>query len=176
MNPFKTSPNTSSSWVQKQFRRCRGSVAFIETSGDEGDLGIGTCFHVGDGIFVTASHVIKNRIITKIGLDDGLATIQLLEEPEHWGQKSHGAVTILEGPFFHPDSSVDVACFKCEPYPQSWIPLGGHLNNWLGQYELVLHQVLLLGYSRSGADGSTMNQIAAVPQKRYALRLRERHD
>ena len=146
MNPLKTTPNTSSSWAQKQFRRCRGSVAFIETRGDKGDLGIGTCFHVGDGVFVTASHVIKDRIITEIGLDDGLATLQLLEKPEHWGQKSHGAVTILEGPFFHSDSSVDVACFRCEPYPQSWISLGGHLNDWLGQYELVLHQVLLLGY------------------------------
>jgi hypothetical protein len=139
-------PNQANSWARTQFHNYRGCVAFIETADSHGDVGIGTCFHVGDGVFVTARHVIDGRKITEIGFDDGYSTLALVEKPEHWGKKAHGSVNILSGPHFHQDSSIDVACFKCEPYPKQWIPLGGHLDDWMGQYELVLHPVLLLGY------------------------------
>ena len=38
-----------------------------------GDVGIGTCFHVGDGIFLTARHVLENRTNIKIDFDDNYA-------------------------------------------------------------------------------------------------------
>lgn len=133
-------------WAQAQFQKYRGSVAFVETEDKNGNIGIGTCFHVGDGVFVTARHVVDGQNITKIGFDDGIATLQLLAKPDDWGKKLQGAVNILKGPFVHVTPSIDVACFKCEPYPDSWIPLGGHLEEMLGQYDLVLHKVLLLGY------------------------------
>lgn len=126
--------------------RYRGCVAFIETDAGSQSLGIGTCFHVGDGVFVTARHVVERRRISKIGFDDDSTALRLLDKPEHWGGKSHGAVSILAGPFFHSDPDVDVACFKAEPYPVEYIPLGGHLDGWLGQYELVLFPILLMGY------------------------------
>lgn len=133
-------------WARAQFQKYRGSVAFVETQDKAGNTGIGTCFHIGEGVFVTARHVVEGQIITKIGFDDGIATLQLLEKPENWGDKTHGAVTIVKGPFTHTNSAIDVACFKCEPYPKSWIPLGDHLDDMLGQYDLVLHKILLLGY------------------------------
>ncbi|MDY0037795.1 MAG: serine protease [Zoogloea oleivorans] len=136
----------TNTWTRTQFHRFRGSVAFIETINSNGEIGIGTCFHVGEGVFVTARHVIEGRSIAEIGFDDGYALLALLEKPEHWGKKAHGSMNILSGPHFHCDQTIDVACFKCEPYPKNWIPLGGHLNDWMGQYELVLHPVLVLGY------------------------------
>jgi hypothetical protein len=138
--------HNTNAWARAQFNRYRGCVAFIETNDAQGRIGIGTCFHVGDGVFVTARHVIEGRTITKIGFDDGYARLALLEKPEHWGKKVHGSVNIEIGPHFHNDPTIDVACFKCEPYPKKWIPLGGHMDDWMGQYELVLHQVLVLGY------------------------------
>lgn len=133
-------------WAREQFTRYRGCVAYVETRDQSGDVGIGTCFHVGEGVFVTAAHVIRDRAITDIGFDDGLTTLQLMEKPEHWGAKTSGAVNILSGPHFHLDSHVDVACFKAEPFPKERIPLGGHLDDWMGQYEFVLYQTLILGY------------------------------
>lgn len=139
-------PKQSIHWAREHFSRYRGCVAYIETQGQSGDVGIGTCFHVGEGIFVTAAHVIRGRTITDIGFDDGLTTLHLLEKPEHWGTKTSGSVNILSGPHFHSDERVDVACFKAEPFPREWIPLGGHLDDWMGQYDFVLYQTLVLGY------------------------------
>ncbi len=132
-------------WARAQFSRYRRCVAYVETVGSHGDRAIGTCFHVGEGVFVTAAHVIRGRTISEIGFDDG-ATLDLLQKPENWGRKTYGSVNLVAGPYFHADERVDVACFKAEPFPSNWIPLGGHLNDWLGQYELVLHQTLILGY------------------------------
>ncbi len=146
MNTKVIHPPVQRSWAELQFSAYRGCVAYVETKDSSGDIGIGTCFHVGEGVFVTARHVVENREITEIGFDDGMANLRLLEKPENWGEKSHGAVSILSGPFYHADSSVDVACFKAEPFPAKAIPLGGHLNDWLGQYELVLYRTLLMGY------------------------------
>ena len=133
-------------WARNQFAKFRACVAFIETTDAGGTVGIGTCFHVGEGVFVTARHVLQGRTIRVIGFDDFSANRQLLENPKDWGSKPHGSVSIVSGPHFHKDTSVDVACFKAVPFPRSYIPLGGHFNDWLGQYELVLHRTLVLGY------------------------------
>jgi hypothetical protein len=133
-------------WAREQFSRYRGCVAFIETRGQSDELAIGTCFHVGEGVFVTAAHVLRDRTITEIGFDDGFTTLQLIEKPKHWGKKTYGSVNILSGPHFHSDTRIDVACFKAEPFPNKWIPLGGHMDDWMGQYEFVLYQTLVLGY------------------------------
>ena len=133
-------------WGKAAFSKYRGCVGFIASDGSDGIPGIGSCFHVGEGVFVTARHVVEGRTITEIGFDDGMTTLRLLEDPKHWGKKPHGSVSITRGPFFHEHDLVDLACFVAEPYPKQWVPLGGHLDDWLGQYELVLHRTLVLGY------------------------------
>lgn len=124
----------------------RGCVAWIATEGLDGTQGIGTCFHVGEGVFVTARHVVEDRTISEIGFDDDQTSLSLLEDETHRGRKSHGSVTIKRGPLFHADPTIDLACFLAEPHPRRSIPLGGHLDDWLGQYELVLYRTLVLGY------------------------------
>lgn len=133
-------------WGKDAFMRYRGCVAFIATEDRDGGSGIGTCFHVGEGVFVTARHVVEDRTIIEIGFDDGLTSLSLLEDPRHWGEKPQGSVTITRGPLYHPAPEIDLACFVAEPYPKQLIPLGGHLDDWMGQYELVLHRTLVLGY------------------------------
>jgi hypothetical protein len=135
-------------WAREQFAKYRGAVGYIETVGADGNPQIGTCFHVGEGVFVTARHIVDKRNITKVGFDDDVVNQDLLKERRHWGQKSHGRVNIILGPYFHPQANCDVACFKVEPHPKVWIPLGGHFDDYLGQYELVLYRTLILGYPR----------------------------
>lgn len=133
-------------WGRDAFNTYRGCVAFVVTEDDHGTQGIGTCFHVGEGVFVTARHVVEGRTISEIGFDDDLTALSLLEDPKHWDRKPQGSVTITRGPLFHSNAEIDLACFVAEPYPKRSIPLGGHLDDWMGQYELVLYRTLVLGY------------------------------
>lgn len=133
-------------WARKQFTKYRGAVGFMETLCDGGDPQRGTCFHVGEGVFVTARHVVENRTITEVGFDDDTVNQELLSDPKHRRKQNHGRVSIVEGPAFHPSPECDVACFRVEPRPRVWLPLGGHLDDYLGQHELVLYRTLVLGY------------------------------
>ena len=118
----------------------------METEARDGTIECGTCFHVGEGVFVTARHVVDQRKINKIGFDDRAVILELLQDPKHWGAKTHGSVNVTEDPVFHSNPTVDVACFRVAPYPKAWIPLGSHLDHYLVQYELVLYRTLVLGY------------------------------
>lgn len=133
-------------WARTQFNKYRGAVAFVTTEDARGDQHCGTAFHVGEGVFVTARHVVENLNLLEIGFDDDSASQQLVRNKEHWRLKTHGEVNLVAGPMYHHDANVDVACFKVDPFPEAWIPLGGHLNDFLGQHELVLYQTLVLGY------------------------------
>ena len=92
---------------------------------------------------VTARHVVENKNIKEIGFSDIELGQELLREPKHWGEKKHGDTNITEGPYFHPNPVVDAACFRVEPYPKTWIPLGGHFDDYLSQHELVLYRTLV---------------------------------
>ncbi len=136
-------------WARNQFDKFRDCVAFIEVQDEFGEIRIGSCFHVGEGTFVTARHVIENLTISHIGFDDyrflkrghkDLATFREACEVEQNGIK------IEVGPFFHSDSSIDIACFRATPFPDSYIPLGGHFDDFLGRFDLLLYRTLILGY------------------------------
>lgn len=133
-------------WARKQFSAYSGSVAYVATKDAEGNHGCGTAFHIGEGVFVTARHVIHGRNSLEIGFDDNSVSQELLRATKQWRKQSNGSTSIVAGPFFHPDEQVDVACFKVDPHPAAWIPLGGHLDHYLGQHELVLHRTLVFGY------------------------------
>ncbi|MDH1057135.1 S1 family peptidase [Aquipseudomonas alcaligenes] len=133
-------------WAITQFNKYKGCVAYIETESESGDIGIGSCFHVGEGVFVTAKHVIEHRKILNIGFDDDSMTMGLLQNPEYWNKENPGKPCITQGPYFHPDNNIDIACFRIDAIPTEEIPLGGHLDDFLGQYELVLYRTLILGY------------------------------
>jgi hypothetical protein len=142
-----TSPelDTFRHWAQSQFVSFRAAVAYlVTTAGDEES--VGTAFHVGDGVLVTARHVVEGRSIKEIGFGDDSAVSQQILRTGRFKTQTHGAVSVLAGPCFHSNPLVDVACLKVNPVPRCAIPLGGHLDDWLGQYDLVLHRTLLLGY------------------------------
>lgn len=142
-------------WARAQFAAYRGCVAFIETVDADGATGIGTGFHVGDGVFVTARHVVEGMQSIGVGFDDDAVTQQLMTRSFNDEFKIHGMfqsgrnyaeVKVIEGPLYHSDPTVDVACFKVAPHPTNFIPLGGHFNDYLHQYELVLYRTLVMGY------------------------------
>ncbi|HEF4840434.1 TPA: hypothetical protein SAO52_005228 [Burkholderia vietnamiensis] len=51
---------------QETYVRAAGAVAFVAIVDYKGDEGIGSAFHIGDGIFVTARQVIDDVTIKEI--------------------------------------------------------------------------------------------------------------
>lgn len=109
-------------------KRYRWCVIGVESVDENGDVGIGTAFHIGDGYFVTARHVLEGRTVTDIVQSGGLAEVQAV----------HAVV-------FHEDPTVDLAIISTTATHAEAIDLGNDLTA-LGEQDLVLDEVLLLGY------------------------------
>lgn len=50
------------------YHQCRGSVAYVTVELTDGTESIGTAFHIGQGYFVTAKHVVDKNQIIEIGI------------------------------------------------------------------------------------------------------------
>jgi hypothetical protein len=55
---------------------------------------------------------------------------------------------MVSGPYFHPTQSVDIAAFKAEGLVEGahYIPLGSHLDDWIGRGDFEVTDVVILGY------------------------------
>jgi hypothetical protein len=135
-------------------------MAYVAIERD-GKAGIGSAFHVGEGIFVTARHVLENATITEMKVtneqlfyrsdlypknEDGSYTID--NDSPRICLDAGGVITMSAGPFFHPDATVDVAAFKAGGIAEGahYIPLGSHLDDWIGQGDFELSEAVILGY------------------------------
>lgn len=144
------------------FRRYAAAVAYIAVIDAEGNHGIGTAFHVGQGVFVTARHVVEGHTIHRIATVHSFHA-HLSEECAERGRTPFREVDgdtqavrniaaqeyrILAGPFFHMDSSIDVAVFRVTDADRElpWIPLGGHLDDWIAPTDFVLSEALVMGF------------------------------
>lgn len=112
------------------YARYNDAVNYVETRSADGTIGIGTCFHVGEGVWVTARHVVEGRDVLQIGPSREI---------------DGGQAVTWTGPFFHPDERIDVAAFQVNGLTAPDIELGGHLDDWFGD-EFVLWPVLVMGY------------------------------
>ena len=154
---IQTSVNLSAyvDWARTQFDRYMGCVAFLATVTDDGEEGIGTAFHVGEGVFVTARHAVERRAIKQLNFNGVTAVIR-------------------DGPHFHEDPQVDVACLRAGQIPDEYIRLGGHLDDWIGGYEFVLRRTLLLGYPPIPLSGpvpvASVGEINATVDKYVGCR------
>jgi hypothetical protein len=135
-------------WARSKFNGHRGLVAYVESRDSNGDVGIGTAFHVGEGVFVTARHVVEGRSAIKLGFDDDTVVQKLVERYRPGSTPPPNSVTILEGPHYHVDARVDVACFRTNFQSKFYFKLGDHTEDLMGQYDLVLHRTLAFGHPR----------------------------
>ncbi|GAA3548011.1 S1 family peptidase [Nocardioides daeguensis] len=141
------------------FDRFSAAVAYIAVEKADGSHGIGTATHVGEGVFVTARHVVDGHQIVEVSSTEDVY-IRLPEGTEsqltvHAGDEewpahrvSNGSMTLASGVVFHSDPDVDLAAFRvadCDPQTP-WVPLGDHLDDWLGAGDFVLSEVIVMGY------------------------------
>lgn len=121
------------SWARKQFSKYRGSVDFVESKDRYGCSSIGTCFHVGEGVFVTARHVVESRTEIKIGFDDNDVKQELLRKRNGEDGNPDATIQIDCGSVcFHPDVSIDVRAFAPHLSPKHISHLDVILTRFLG--------------------------------------------
>jgi hypothetical protein len=97
-----------------------------------GDENIGTCFHVGEWVLLTARHVVEDKTIMHIGFGDSP-----FEPPR----------SVLKGPLYHPNPKVDVAAFVVSGMEQiPAVQLGMHLDDWIADQSFLLLDVVVMGY------------------------------
>lgn len=150
--------------------RAAGAVAFVAVVDANGDEGIGSAFHIGNGIFVTARHVLDGVTIKEIATT----------KSAHLTEESDGdtapprRLKIVDGPHFGPDG-LDVAVFRVDlgftPLPA--ITVSQHTDYSLGENDLVLSDILVIGYppipfTTVPSQVVTLGQINAVVRVRHS--------
>lgn len=161
---------TETSAFQETYLRAAGAVAFVTIVTGKGDQGIGSAFHIGKGIFVTARHVIDGVTIKEI------ATTKSAHLSEEANRKTAPPrrLNIVDGPYFGPDG-LDVAVFRVDlggtPLPA--ITVSQHTDASLGENDLVLSDILVIGYppipfTTIPSQVVTLGQINAVVRVRHS--------
>lgn len=144
------------------------AMAFIEVEKKDGTSGIGSCFHVGEGVFVTARHVVEGNRIIKVKITEPVA----ISTKEFWSSISDERVQeydktvgeiigstpkfkhfqkdliVTKGPYYHPEPMVDVAVFQVSSVHSETgiVRLGHHLDDWIDRFDWQLSEAIVLGY------------------------------
>jgi S1-C subfamily serine protease len=130
--------------LKKMLEQYGDAVLPVVATDKLGDEGIGSAFHIGEGVFVTARHVVENKTGTHVLLNaEDIPGEILRSAPE----RDDYFETHPVDPFFHKDPDIDVAVFRIERY--AFLPaieLGGHLDDWINDRQFLLNEVLVIGY------------------------------
>jgi hypothetical protein len=150
--------------------RAAGAVAFIAIIDAKGDERIGSAFHIGGGIFISARHVIDGVTIKEI------ATTKSAHLSEEAGGKPvpPRRLEIVDGPYFGADG-LDVTVFRVDlgATPLPAIAVSQHTDYSLGENDLVLSDILIVGYppipfTTVPSQVVTLGQINAVVRVRHS--------
>jgi hypothetical protein len=159
--------------AQRLMQKYANAMAYIEIKKANGTRNIGSCFHVGNGVFVTARHVIEGNNISEVKLTEPVAITtkeyfgDVLNQQVNEAKVSEyeeivggifgttpkfkyyqSSLNITIGPFYHPDPMVDVAVFQVSSvHPETGIiRLGSHLDDWIDRYNWQMSEAIVLGY------------------------------
>ena len=126
---------------RKLFDDYASSVAYIVVEDREESSKLGTCFHVGNGIYITARHVVENLNVKKVATTN--AGIR---------GNSHGGFSVvspaketvkIEQLYFHPDSRCDLAALRINNFWTPPIPLTPIIEDRFGNDYLMLNVVIM---------------------------------
>ena len=147
-------------------------VRFIMKS-NTGDYANGAGFHIGNGYIVTARSVIEQNTIETISRDE-FSYEQINVKNTFFPSDPLVDLALLETDFSLRDyqkQEVNTADGSKPTKKAGFIPLGGHLDDWLGD-ELVLSRVLVMGYppipfSRYPVLVAVEGEVNAIIDKYY---------
>jgi hypothetical protein len=146
-----------------QLRIYSQACAYIAVQSGAGDHSIGTAFHIGEGYFATARHVVEGQTILEIGphtdgylreselripVDCSRSTMDLGDEVFPYHQLKHSAVSVIGEPHYHPDPNIDVALLRLEGIDPNTpvIELPAFLDDAVGGHDFLLTDAIVFGY------------------------------
>ena len=103
------------------FLQYKSGVVPVEVVDANGDAGIGTAFHLGESVFLTARHVVEGNRRTRV-LGEDVSEFK-----------------------FHTDPEIDIAAFRLsqETNSRAALPLGSHLDDWIVDDDFVLCRAVM---------------------------------
>jgi Trypsin-like peptidase domain len=117
-------------------------VAYMVVEDAAGNPGIGTCFHIGENVFVTARHVVENRTIMKIATTNvGIKG----EEGKYYSTYIGGEAKSFEPPKFHPNPNYDLAVLRLTGLHCPQIPFVRSLEDRF-ENKFLLQSVVVMGF------------------------------
>lgn len=174
----------------------RAGVAYVAVETPSGDQSIGTAYHVGDNIWLTAAHVVDGNTVLEIATTGPSLSDYTKRLKAHAGAFDSdwfspcGYYEMEGAPMLHPDGA-DVAALRLRgplisrddprPFPALRPPrtrpatpviaLGGWLDDWLDD-GLLLEAALLMGYppipfANEPVLVATLTEVNAVLDKRH---------
>lgn len=135
-----------------------------------GVLTNGAAFHIGDGVVITARHVVDGVKVEAITPHRSLREISV--KNIRYPSNKTVDLALIETDF-DLDGHMKLAFFptdkRREKAKTDHIPLGGHLNDWVGD-EFVLSKVLLMGFpiiplSQESGLVAVVGEVNAVVDK-----------
>lgn len=149
------------------YLRAAAAVVVVSVVKD-GDEHSGSAFHIGDGIFLTARHVIDGAEIREIA---STKSVHLSEEAD--GKRYlPRRFDIIDGPYFEPND-LDVAVFRVDlgdtPLPN--ISVSSHTDYRLKEEDVILSDVLIIGYPPI-SNTNVPSQVVAKGHISAIVRLR----
>jgi len=126
------------------------AIAYIDVESNDKTRGIGTAFHVGSGVYVTARHVVEDKEIIAINHVVEVSPKKGIGYIDEVGDDEKRKQLPIKGPLFHPDPTIDIACFTLNSYPQVEIEIGFHSKALpYGKYDFLLDKCLIMGVPAS---------------------------
>jgi hypothetical protein len=135
---------TASSEERALFDRFATGVAYVDVEDGAGDRQIGTCFHVGNHVFITARHVVEHRRIVKIATTNvGVSGAA----GAYTAAFTAGEATAIHGPYFHPKPEYDLAALRLPDLHAAQIPFLPIIDDQF-ENKLLLRTVVVMGFPR----------------------------
>lgn len=159
--------------ARKLYAEHANAIAYIDVETESGDRSVGSAFHVGDGVFVTARHVVENCRIIEVKITEPVCissrkfmrdvmkievTDEYIRNYDDTLGKAMGhpplfkhylkSLEIVAGPHFAKEPGFDVAVFRVrEIHPAAGIvKLGVHWDDWIYRGLWHLSDAIVLGY------------------------------
>jgi hypothetical protein len=148
-------------------------MAYLDVELPNGDRSVGSAFHIGDGIFVTARHVVEGNKIVEIKITEPVGVsskeffrdvlkVEVTEEYIYNYDTTLGSaigapplfkhylrpLELVEGPYYSENNQLDVAAFRvAQIHPAAGIvKLGMHWDDWVYRDIWHLTDAIVLGY------------------------------
>jgi hypothetical protein len=135
---FATQPSVE----RKLFDMFAPGVGYVSVEKSDGEQGIGSCFHIGENVFVTARHVVEGVKIRTIATTDvGIKWSAQGATVTHPG----GEASRIDGPYFHPDERYDLAVLRVTGMHPPQIPLFPCLEDPFDN-RLLMKAVIVMGF------------------------------